>query len=188
MVLLLVLSPSMAQNARRPIFSERGGIVGAGYGVNNFSLPEGRYVPIFFIAHLGIDIPRHRQKLNPGRFTLYFEPQVNPVIIQKTSGNVHEWEFGVSVGVKHMYPLSKNLYVYTLISTGPHFITTRTERQARGFIFSDTMGAGTYFFVNRNIAINSGFRIRHMSNANTLMPNHGINTMNYFLGISRILR
>jgi hypothetical protein len=189
LLLLLLRTVSLsAQNEKSPLFVEKGGLVGAGYGVNSLSLPEGKYIPVFFMAHFGIDILKkgtipHRQK-----FLLFFEPQVNAVVLQHPGPNGKAAEFGLNVGVQHMLPLSRNFYVYALISSGPQFITVHTERQAHGFIFSDNMGAGTYYFFGKNLALNTGFRIRHMSNANTRMPNHGINTVNFLMGVSYFLR
>jgi hypothetical protein len=172
----------------RPVFSDKGGIVGFGYGINNQNIPEGRYTPVFLIGHFGLDLVRAKEKMRPQRFMLFFEPQINPVVLQKPGRNGQSLEFGINVGLQHLYPLSRNLYVYALISTGPQVITVRTDRQARGFIFSDNMGAGTYFLLGKKMALNTGFRIRHMSNANLEMPNHGINTMNFFVGVSRFIR
>jgi hypothetical protein len=182
----VLLITASAQTERQPVFSEKGGIIGYGYGVSHLNIPEGKYTPLFFMGHFGIDLLKAKKTAMPQRFTLFFEPQVNPVILQRPGANGHSMEFGANVGVQHMYPVSRNFYLYILISTGPHFITVHTGQQARGFIFSDNMGAGTYFYISKNLALNTGFRIRHMSNANLEMPNHGINTMNFFIGISHL--
>ena len=140
------------------------------------------------MAHFGKDIIRPQQLTHGQRFMIFFEPQVNAVIVKKPGGNTHAAEFGLNTGLQYMLPLSRDFYVYTLISTGPHFITVHSDHQAHGFIFSDDMGAGAYIFLSKGIALNTGMRIRHMSNANTRMPNHGINTVSYFLGINFMLR
>jgi hypothetical protein len=188
LLLLVRVVSASAQSEKAPLFSEKGGLVGAGYGVNSFSLPEGKYIPVFFMAHLGMDILKKATIPHRQRFLLFFEPQINAVVLQHSGTNGKAAEFGVNVGLQHMLPLSRNFYVYALISSGPQFITVHTERQAHGFIFSDNMGAGTYYFFSRNLALNTGFRIRHMSNADTRMPNHGINTMNFLMGVSYFLR
>jgi hypothetical protein len=175
---------------KAPLFKEKGFMVGVGHGIDSLNIPEGRYTPYFFIAHFGIDLLRNKKiRRNPGIFTLYFEPQVNPVIIKKPTGNVKDLEFGLNIGFKHMYPLIRDLlYSYILIASGPQYITVHTSKQTRGFIFSDNFGMGTYIFMNKTIALNLGFRLRHMSNGDTRFPNHGINTFNYQVGISKFIR
>jgi hypothetical protein len=168
---------------------EKGFLLGMGHGIDSFNLPEGRYDPLFFMGHFGLDILSKTKKQNhPGIFTIYSEPQVNLVFIKKGSEEKTDFEFGLNIGFKHMYPVWKNIYTYILIGTGPHFVTVHSIKQARGFIFSDNFGAGFYFFNNKNIALNTGFRLRHLSNANIKLPNSGINTFNYFIGISKIIR
>jgi hypothetical protein len=187
----LGISPLKAQDSVRvkKIFIEKGFLLGAGYGLDNYNLPEGKYIPVFFMGHFGMDLMKKKKiKKDNAIFTMYFEPQVNPVFIRTKESTKSELEFGINMGFKHMYPLHKNIYSYILIGSGPHFFTATTSRQARGFIFSDNFGAGFYFFAGKKIAINLGFRLRHMSNANTRMPNHGINTYNYLIGISKIIR
>jgi lipid A 3-O-deacylase len=168
---------------------EKGFISGIGRGIDSVNIPEGRYTPIVFMVHMGVDILKKTQSQNnPGIFTIYAEPQVNPVIIKKGSNTRTDLEFGINIGFKHMYPLRKNIYAYLLIGSGPHFITVHTIKQTRGFIFSDNFGAGFYFFNKKDMALNLGFRLRHMSNANIQMPNSGINTFNYYIGISKVIR
>jgi Lipid A 3-O-deacylase (PagL) len=197
LLLFLILSASNLSSLKaqdsadvKKRFIEKGFLLGAGYGLGSaYNLPEGKYIPVFFIGHFGMVLQK-KEKVRKDKaiFTMYFEPQVNPVFIKTKEFTKSELEFGVNVGFKHMYPLCKNIYSYILIGSGPHFFTASTSRQARGFIFSDNFGAGLYFFAGKKLAINLGFRLRHMSNANTRVPNHGINTYNYHLGISKLIR
>lgn len=175
---------------KAPLFKEKGFTVGYGRGIDSFNIPEGRYNVVFLIAHFGIDLLRNRstKKNNPGIFTLYFEPQVNPVFIEKPGGTVKDLEFGMNIGFKHMYPLTKNVFAYILIATGPHYITAHTTKESRGFIFSDNLGTGVYIFVSKNTALTLGFKLRHISNGDTRMPNMGINTFNYHVGLSKLIR
>jgi lipid A 3-O-deacylase len=186
------LSSLKAQDSagvKKSRFIEKGFLTGAGYGLGTYNIPEGKYIPVFFIGHFGMDLTANKNiKKDKGIFTMYFEPQVNAVFIKTKELTKSELEFGINVGFKHMYPICKNIYSYILIGSGPHFFTTATTRQARGFLFSDNFGGGFYFFAGKKLAINLGFRLRHMSNANTRVPNHGINTYNYLIGISKIIK
>jgi len=191
LLVLLLSCPVLAQEQTTPTIRirEKGFLLGAGYGINSFNLPQGTYVPLFLMPHISADLPRFTQRQNNKTlFTIYGEPQINPVIIKKPEGNSLEWEFGCNFGIQYMYPLSKNIYPYINIGSGPHYISVHTYRQATGFIFSDNMGAGFYIFFSKNLALNTTFRLRHMSNANTRMPNEGINTFNFMAGISKFIR
>lgn len=191
LLVLFLLSKAFAQEQATPKIRlrEKGFLVGAGYGIDSINLPQGRYIPIFLMGHFSVDLPRFtKRQTNKSLFTIYAEPQFNPVIIRKSEGRSTEWEFGSNFGIQYMYPLSKNIYSYINIGAGPHFISVHTYRQATGFIFSDNMGAGFYLFFTKTLALNSTFRLRHMSNANTRMPNDGINTFNFMLGLSKFIR
>ncbi|HXA01414.1 MAG TPA: acyloxyacyl hydrolase [Cytophagaceae bacterium] len=186
---LSLLKAQDSASIKKSRFIEKGFLTGAGYGLDSYNLPEGKYIPVFFIGHFGMDLTRKKNlKKDNAIFTMYSEPQINPVFVRAKEFTKSELEFGINVGFKHMYPLCKNIYSYILIGSGPQFFTATTSRQARGFIFSDNFGAGFYFFVSKKLAINLGFRLRHMSNANTRIPNHGINTYNYHIGISKVIR
>jgi len=166
---------------------EKGFSIGIGHGIDTLNLPEGKYVPLFFIGHIGVSLT-NKPKTNKGIFTLYFEPQIIPVFVKKKESTKNELEFGINIGFQHMYPLTKTVYLYTLISTGPHFISVNTVRQVRGFIFSDNFGVGFYVALKQDVCLNLGFRLRHLSNAQLKFPNQGINTFNYHIGLSKVIR
>jgi hypothetical protein len=182
------LSQNDSLKNKKPIFFEKGFLIGYGYGLSKTDIPEGNYRPILLIGHFGLNPFKSRAKEIPGIISIFFEPQINPVMI-KTSGQAN-WtiEFGLNFGIQHLYSLTKKISVYEMISTGPHFMGAQTVTQTRGFIFSDNMGAGIYYFATEKVAINLGFRIRHISNADLMMPNHGINTYNFYFGLSKLFR
>ncbi len=171
---------------KKSMFFEKGFLVGYGYGLSNTDIKEGNYRPVLLIAHFALN--PFKQKDMPGIISIFFEPQVNPVMIKTVDQTNWNLEFGLNVGIQHQYKLTRRISLYELISTGPHFMGTQTVTQTRGFIFSDNMGAGIYFFATEKVAFNFGFRIRHISNADTMMPNHGINTYNFYFGLSKIIR
>ncbi len=169
---------------------EKGFVLGAGYGLDTFNLPQGNYSPLFCMARIGIDFRNKNTKTigRRGEYSIFFEPQINPVLLRKANNSKVEWEYGVNIGFQHCYPITKDLCSAIFISTGPHYFSANTDRQAPGFIFSDNFGAGFYYFLYKDWAVNAGFRLRHMSNAQTRLPNSGINTFNFLIGVSKLLR
>jgi hypothetical protein len=158
-------------------FTEMGFIAGFGNG----SIPEGSYQPIFLIGHFGVDLKRYFSGLknHSGTLSVFVEPQINPVVNPRT-----DIELGIGIGLQYMHPLVGNLSVYALGSVGPHYISAVTTKQASGFIFADTIGAGFYYYLTKDSAINVGYRFRHMSNANLADPNGGIDTSSGVIGYS----
>jgi hypothetical protein len=152
-------------------FSELGFYAGAGYG----DVVEGPYIPIFFIVHMGMDMKRWFPSLQDhrGTLSLFFEPQFGFAPTNKQNGV----EFGVGVGLKYAYPIGDSYSVYILGSVGPHVMTLKTQDQADGFIFNDTIGLGTAFKISPGSAINIECRLRHLSNAEIQKPNYGIENL-----------
>ena len=184
LTILLVAAPLYALESStgpprqsQPFFKEIGFITGYG----GASIPEGTYETVPLILHCGTDLSKFFPGLkgHRGLLTAYIEPQVNPVI-----GPEDDMEFGVGVGLQYQYPVTPFLSIYVNASTGPFYVSVDTADQADGFIFANHVGAGAYFFVNKNTAVNAGYRLRHMSNANTREPNGGIDSHFGVIGIS----
>ncbi|MDI6776689.1 MAG: acyloxyacyl hydrolase [Syntrophales bacterium] len=142
-----------------------------GFGTSEIN--EGHYQPVLLIWHLGIDLKKYFPKMKDWKGSLsgYLEPQFNPVTDPET-----DFEFGIGLGVQYTHPLTDKLSAYISGSVGPHYISVVTRDQANGFIFSNAIGAGLYFFLTKNSAINLGYRLRHISNATLAKPNRGIDT------------
>jgi lipid A 3-O-deacylase len=159
------------------LFTEMGFITGFGNG----SIPEGSYQPVFLIGHFGVDLKRYFSGLknHSGTLSVFLEPQINPVVNPQT-----DIEFGIGIGLQYMHPIIGNLSAYALGSVGPHYISVVTSKQANGFIFANTIGAGFYYYLTKDSAINVGYRLRHMSNANLAEPNGGIDTNSGVIGYS----
>jgi len=151
------------------IFTESGIITG--FGTSDIS--EGNYQPILLIWHLGVDLKRFFTVLEKhrGSRSFYLEPQINPVVNPES-----DIECGIGLGFKYMYPFTDKFSLYIMGGIGPHYISVVTRDQANRFIFSDTAGAGLYYFITEDSAINLGYRFRHMSNAGLEYPNAGIET------------
>ena len=173
-----------AQNKWR--LYEQSFLTGWGWGKDSLNLPEGNYHPLFFNYRIGVTHSKLNITINDKLkidFEVFAEPQFNLVFLMpKTGGNILHQEAGINFGYQPILHLNKFVSVYTYISVGPHYFNTPTERQAKGFIFSDNMGAGLWIHLPKNFYINTMFKIRHMSNANTRYPNKGINTLNSLIG------
>ncbi len=159
------------------LFTEMAVITGFGTG----DIPEGNYQPILLIGHFGINLKRYFRKLenHRGTFSLFLEPQFNTVVNPST-----DFECGIGIGLQYMYPITEKLSAYIMGSTGPHYISVVTKEQANGFLFSNAAGAGLYYYLTNNSAINVGYRFRHVSNADLAMPNGGIDTNFAIIGYS----
>ena len=165
-----------AQQAGHRWITEAGFI--SGYA--NTSINEGDYKTLLLIAHIGTAINRFIPALRHHRGVLSFflEPQFNPVLTPS------ENEFGLGIGLQYTYPLTESISPYFLLVTGPHYISVDTTTQAEGFCFSNAAGVGFYFSLTKNIALNCGYRYRHVSNAELKQPNGGIDSHIGLLGVS----
>jgi lipid A 3-O-deacylase len=166
-----------ATPAKESFFTEVGFITGYGHA----DLSEGDYETIPLILYLGIDMRRWVQGLaaHKGTLTLYFEPQINYV-----PSPDNDAEFGLIMGMKYAYPLTEKLSVYGCLATGPLYITVKTGDQANGLNFGSYVGAGVQYFVQTDTALNLGYRLRHVSNANLRSPNPGIDSNFLVVGFS----
>jgi len=159
-------------------------IVGYGHPKDTFNLPEGLYRPIFINFRTYYEYKSWKNVL-PSNLKLYIfsEPQINPVMLYKEGKTKWDFEFGINNGIQSELVLTSKINFFMYVSSGPHFFSTQTKRQVRGFIFSNSLGSGLIFKLNEKLNLMTMFKIRHMSNANTMFPNHGINTWNYLLGL-----
>ncbi|MFN0048605.1 MAG: acyloxyacyl hydrolase [Cytophagales bacterium] len=174
---------------KKPVFDEIGFTTGFGFGSNPSSLPEGTYRPIYFMGYFANHLLK--SEFRNTAFAIpyfYVEPQFNLVYIQKPNGAIDQsFEFGINNGLKQNLRFSDFFQTFILIGTGPHFIAIDTEKQKKGFIFSNCVGAGMQFFVQKNISLICSFRIKHMSNLELFQPNSGINSYNFHLGFTYVL-
>jgi lipid A 3-O-deacylase len=165
-----------AGRANHRWISEAGFI--SGYG--NASIDEGSYKTLLLIAHIGTDLNRFIPALRDhrGALSFFLEPQINPALQQS------DIECGLGIGLQYAYPLTESIAPYVLVMTGPHYISIDTTSQAEGLNFASAAGVGFYFSLTPNIALNCGYRYRHISNADLKQPNGGINSHIGLLGLS----
>ena len=151
-----------------------------GYALNGRSVPEGTYRLVYFQGLIRSQIlPKQNQRGVFEAVYLGAEPQYNLVWIDKKQEN---FEFGAHFFIQPTFRLSEHCNAFFIAGIGPHYFSTSTISQARGFIFADAMGLGISLQTSSKASIFTSFRIRHLSNANTRMPNLGINTYNFHLG------
>lgn len=150
-------------------FTEVGFLTGVGYS----TVTEGDYLPVPLIVHLGTDMKRWFPSLKDHRgvLTAFLEPQVNPVF-----GYDASVEAGASIGLKYRYPLTDVFSVYGLVSSGILVITADTVDQAEGLNFAHSIGVGIQVNIMPGAALDLGFRVRHVSNADIREPNCGIDS------------
>lgn len=115
------------------------------------------------------------------RLSFTAEPQYAAVSLPESDRR--EKDYGINFGARFDWLTIDNLRSYVFLSTGPHFITTETVLQTKGFLFSDNIGFGVLIAIKETpFDIGIEGRFRHMSNAGIHYPNGGID--NAFVGLS----
>lgn len=137
------------------------------------------YNNIYISGRFGFNLKKCLHWNIPGMFLFTVEPFVNPVV--EPSSN---YEAGCSIGLKYAFPMTSRLYPYIEGGTGGIYISEKTRRQGSHANFVDHAGAGLYYFIKDNLAINAGYRFRHISNLGIKRPNGGIETHSAIAGIS----
>lgn len=158
-------------------FTEAGFI--GGYG--DASLDEGVYRTLLMMGHLAKDITHFIPvlKTHRGTLSLFLEPQFNYVL--KPAGEI---EFGLGIGFQYAYPVTERISPYILVVTGPQLISIDSSTQANGLNFASALGIGIYLSLTKDLALNLGYRHRHVSNAELNKPNEGIDSEIGILGLS----
>lgn len=117
---------------------------------------------------------------------IYLEPQL--VWVHFSPKTDQEWEFGANLGFEYRLNLSPNTAITAAIGSGPHYVTVETRQQAKGFIFSDNFTAGLRQSLGKsNVNLDLRCRFRHISNANLMKPNTGIDSWFVIAGLTKNL-
>lgn len=153
------------------------GTANVGRGGDNETVKD--YDNVYIAGRFGFNLKKWLNWNMPGMFLFMVEPFANPVV--KPSSN---YEAGVSVGLKYAFPLTSRLYPYIEGGTGGIYISEKTRRQGSHANFVDHAGAGVYYFIKDNLAVNAGYRFRHISNLGIKRPNGGIETNSVIAGVS----
>jgi len=172
-LLCFVFANAQVEEPRR--FKTGGGLVGIGPTIS-----DNTTYTVFYAAgdfSWSFNTPRKRDFVS-----IYFEPQFNLVHTERPL----DIEFGTNLGIRNYVKLGRDFYFYQMLGSGPHFITAELDRQATGFIFSDNLFLGVMKGIDKTLLLNLQFGVRHISNANLKLPNRGVNTINFRVGISRL--
>jgi hypothetical protein len=96
-------------------------------------------------------------------------------------------DYALNIGFVTRYNFNNIWSTYFLFSTGPTWIDRDTERQAKGFAFSNVLSIGMAYNSGR-FRFEMGPGVRHVSNANTHFPNGGHNSSTLDFGITYLLQ
>ncbi len=180
-LLVFIGLSSYGQNPNAPLINTRSMGMHFEYGAP-YTLPEGfMYSPVLSGVCYYTPIYQTSNFFNIG---FDFLPHAGGSFINEK----YDYELGLNVRICFNFAVSKKDVVGLKFGSGPHFITVNTERQVKGFIFSDN-----YQFSYRrafNIAkvpflLDLCFGLRHISNAGIKKPNEGINNVIYGIGIRK---
>jgi hypothetical protein len=152
------------------------------YGFNYYDLPEGYAYRPLLLAHYQ-RFPLIRTAKNVG-LAIDIGPQIGMAYTDKFN-----FELGLFVYLNLGIALTDWDMISLLAGAGPHYISVETERQAKGFIFSDNflLAYRRKLLLGREpfeISVYSGFR--HISNASLKQPNGGIDNIMIGLGFAKL--
>lgn len=91
-------------------------------------------------------------------------------------------EYVLNVGFVIRKPITERFSVYALLSVGPMVTDTETERQSKGFAFSDVFAIGVLWKTEK-VIFDLRPNVRHTSNAGLQNSNAGFNTLNIEAGV-----
>lgn len=92
-------------------------------------------------------------------------------------------EYVLNIGFIIRKLIFRNGSVYALLSVGPLFTDTETERMSAGFAFADVAAIGFSYQIERFV-LDLRPSVRHVSNAGLQSKNSGYNTKNIEFGVT----
>lgn len=97
-------------------------------------------------------------------------------------------ELGLGLPVfTYYFDLGNHVYPYIEGGLGVLYTDLRGYSLGGHFSFLETAGVGVTYFLNNNLALNAGWRYRHISNANLYDDNAGLDSGIFLAGFSYFL-
>ena len=93
------------------------------------------------------------------------------------------YEYGLNGGLVVRRHLFDKFSLYGALTAGPHYISETPDRQRPGFIFSDNLSLGGLIGLDRRIYLDLRASLRHVSNAQLMLPNKGMNNVLFYIGV-----
>lgn len=178
---LLSSGKCAADEGERKSFLKEVGIL-SGYASGDL-IDKDDYELVLTVLRFGFDLKPFINKFHldvPGILEFMVEPFANTVISPDSNAEV-----GFNLLFKYAYPLTERIYPYFEGGAGFVYMTQHTLEQGTQYNFVPQVGAGiTYFIKKDKLALNLGYRYRHLSNCSVEHPNKGINVSTVLAGVS----
>ena len=200
---LFSIEQSAAQKSDKPTSSSRIAI-GFNYGIGNqaafpFDNPNYQYKNDFYKAQFRYAITNKKQwnfefVVEPGYYRskhrllnkFYITPESGDDYLERREKFLQERtinEYVLQLSLLCRYSIFKDLSAYAIGGVGPMILDEESERQAKGYSFSDVGGLGLMYQLNR-IYLDLRVTFRHVSNLEFIQPNEGYNMVGIEFGIS----
>lgn len=140
---------------------------------------QGDYEVLPIIYRFGFDLRPFLKDKSRNLIELLIEPFTGPVISPNNNA-----ELGCNLLLKFAPNIKERFFPYIEGGVGAVYLTQHTREQGSQFNFSETVGIGITCLVKKNLALNVGYRYRHISNASIKRPNSGIDARSVIAGIS----
>jgi opacity protein-like surface antigen len=138
--------------------------------------------------HIGYSVWKGQKWfLPPGALEIAAEPFASAIssIRPSTSGSI---ELGLGLPVlTYYFDLGMRIYPYLEGGLGLLYTDLRGYHLGGHFSFMENVGAGISYFVRDDLALNVGWRYRHISNANLYKDNAGLDSGIFLAGFSYFL-
>jgi len=153
-----------------------------GYGSMNLHHESSNYEVIPLLPQFGFDINPLIKKLHikpKGTVEGVIEPLMNVVTHPHANAEV-----GCSFFLKYSQKVISRIAPYIEAGVGMMYSTQHTHEQGTQYNFLTQAGAGIHFFLTTHVALTTGYRFRHFSNAGIDDDNEGINHHFGLVGVS----
>lgn len=154
-----------------------------GYGSE--SIEDGHYEIVPLLIQFHFDINSYMQKAVSkfkGDYEFIVEPLMNVVTNPKTNAEV-----GLSLLFRYENKIIHQMKWFLEGGIGAMYTTQHTHEQGSQYDFLPQAGLGLQYTLSKRLALTGEYRFRHMSNAGTASPNHGLNHNFALVGLTYYL-